>query len=307
MKEKEQIYIENMDESRSSNLKKAMQKTNTIITIILIILSIIQYINILKFDDSYKWTALIQNSAFFIISIMLFIIGVLLPKHPVIKPTGILLRGWPMALVMVGIFMQAIIIPVIPVNKIEGLYKIIMISSMALQVVLLITSIIWEIEHSKQSYRNLKVRFLAYVTVFGVLIISGIVAFYKGGPSPEEKIISQDPIITQEELNEINEKLDNLENNQNTGEKGEYQTVNQIKQKILEDLEAEKVYYKIVTNEGDGDYSLISFVIWTEENENVYIYQYRKYEEGYILNLAMKSSSMTKNELEGQEDGIWGK
>ena len=110
-----------------------------------------------------------------------------------------------------------------------------------------------------------------------------------------------------EELNEINEKLDNLENNQNTGEKGEYQTVNQIKQKILEDLEAEKVYYKIVTNEGDDDYSLISFVIWTEENENVYIYQYRKYEEGYILNLAMKSSSMTKNELEGQEDGIWEK
>ena len=132
-------------------------------------------------------------------------------------------------------------------------------------------------------------------------------SIYKGGPSPEEKIISQDPIITQEELNEINEKLDNLENNQNTEEKGEYQTVNQIKQKILEDLEAEKVYYKIVTNEGDSDYSLISFVIWTEENENVYIYQYRKYEEGYILNLAMKSSSMTKNELEGQEDGIWGK
>ena len=186
---------------------------------------------------------------------MLFIIGVLLPKHPVIKPTGILLRGWPMALVMVGIFMQAIIIPFIPVNKIEGLYKIIMISSMALQVVLLITSIIWEIEHNKQSYRDLKSRYLAYGTVFAVLVVLSIVKYYQGGLSPEEKIISQDPIITQEELNEINEKLDNLENNQNTGEKGEYQTINQIKQKILEDLETEKVYYKIVTNEGDDNYS----------------------------------------------------
>ena len=53
-----------------------------------------------------------------------------------------------------------------------------------------------------------------------------------------------------------------------------------------------------------GDDDLISVTAWSDESDDVYVYQFTKSDDTYILNMGFISTSLTKDDVEGKEHGV---
>ena len=61
------------------------------------------------------------------------------------------------------------------------------------------------------------------------------------------------------------------------------------------------IYYRWVTG---GEDDTVSLVAWTAEGGDVYAYQFTKKDDTYSLITAFVSASLTKEDVEGKEDGV---
>ena len=61
------------------------------------------------------------------------------------------------------------------------------------------------------------------------------------------------------------------------------------------------IYYRWVTG---GEDDTVSLVAWTAEGGDVYAYQFTKKDDTYSLITAFVSVSLTKEDVEGKEDGV---
>ena len=60
------------------------------------------------------------------------------------------------------------------------------------------------------------------------------------------------------------------------------------------------IYYRWVGGEND----IYSMVVWNDENEDVYVYQFNKENGLYDLENAFLSDAISRDEVEGREDGV---
>lgn len=60
------------------------------------------------------------------------------------------------------------------------------------------------------------------------------------------------------------------------------------------------IYYCWVPGDGDA----MSLTAWNDADDNVYVYQFTKDGDTYILNNGFISSSLTKDDVEGKEQGV---
>lgn len=74
--------------------------------------------------------------------------------------------------------------------------------------------------------------------------------------------------------------------------------VTMLKDDIGEDQD---IYYRWVTG---GEDDVVSLVVWTAAGEEVYNYQFSRKEKTYSLITAFVSSALTKEDVEGKEDGV---
>ena len=74
--------------------------------------------------------------------------------------------------------------------------------------------------------------------------------------------------------------------------------VTMLKDDIGEDQD---IYYRWVTG---GEDDVVSLVVWTAAGEEVYTYQFNRKEDMYSLITAFVSSALTKEDVEGKEDGV---
>ena len=61
------------------------------------------------------------------------------------------------------------------------------------------------------------------------------------------------------------------------------------------------IYYRWVAG---GEDDAVSLAAWTAESDAVYVYQFVKNDDRYSLEMAFVSSSLTKEDVEGKEDGV---
>ena len=141
--------------------------------------------------------------------------------------------------------------------------------SLALLIVFFVTSLAWKVldEKERGTYR-LHMVLLPMLVV--CVLIGGVLAYgmiRDGGREADEG-----DVLTPEELTAL----------------------------LRQDFPSEDVFYRLLEQEEDGLY----LVAWSENSADVYVYQLKKQEDAFVLQAAFASSSITKEDVLGREDGV---
>lgn len=73
-----------------------------------------------------------------------------------------------------------------------------------------------------------------------------------------------------------------------------------ILSRISEDYPEQDIYYKMQETQN----KTLNVLVWTEEEEDVIIYQFKPKDDGYFFESAFLSNAISKNDVTGKEDGI---
>lgn len=73
-----------------------------------------------------------------------------------------------------------------------------------------------------------------------------------------------------------------------------------ILSRISEDYPEQDIYYKMQETQN----KTLNVLVWTEEEEDVVIYQFKPKDDGYFFESAFLSNAISKNDVTGKEDGI---
>ena len=132
------------------------------------------------------------------------------------------------------------------------------------------------------------------------VIIGAVTAFYSYKSKSE---LNEKLDILNEDLQQHEEQGWDVNDQNNASESGDqsYQDLNtaQIRQLISEDMQGD-VYYRWI----EGDDNTVNVVVWSSEQEDVYVYQFVEDEEVYDFNGAFASESLDKADVEGKESGV---
>lgn len=142
---------------------------------------------------------------------------------------------------------------------------------------------------------------LPIIVILVIFIIIGVVTAFYSYKSKSE--LNEKLDILNEDLQQHEEQGWDVNDPNNASESGDqsYQDLNtaQIRQLISEDMQGD-VYYRWI----EGDDNTVNVVVWSSEQEDVYVYQFVKDGEVYDFNGAFVSESLDKADVEGKESGV---
>ncbi len=233
-------------------------------------------------------------------------------------------RSWEPTIVFVWIIFQS----VFSIFCFQGNIRIhlLVILSLVCLVALLITELWWKIldEKERGTYRLSKI-LLPMIAVFVLLAVCGIYAAWseesedrlipdlsdlrKDVEDSQQKIddyATKDPFLVEDsitiDLEEFQETFEQITDVSETDDQNVLtsgMSSEQLVQQICMDFYPADVYYKLMKEED------VYIVAWSEDSDDIVIYQIAQQEDGYTIVTAFISSALTKEDVNGKEDGVW--
>ena len=181
----------------------------------------------------------------------------------------------------------------------EGLPYIVIILSKALFILLIVFTLIWRIAEQKENgtfkWLNAVGPSLVIVVIFGAISAYTFIQDWRQGASLSEELAE-----TRAEINRI------LESPSGQTEDGETSQdsldMDGVISMVRRDLDfSGKTYYRWLIGEDDT----CSMVVWTDDSEDVYVYQFIRHGDLYDYDTSFVSGSINREEVEGKQDGSW--
>lgn len=166
--------------------------------------------------------------------------------------------------------------------------------SLALLIVFFVTSLAWKVldEKERGTYR-LHMVLLPMLVV--CVLIGGALLFVMirdGGREDGLQKTKQQLAALQDSDPRPDETVE--------ADEGDVPTPEELTALLRQDFPSEDVFYRLLEQEEDGLY----LVAWSENSADVYVYQLEKREDAFVLQAAFASSSITKEDVLGREDGV---
>ncbi len=214
----------------------------------------------------------------------------------------------------------------------ENVYlKYSIIAMSIIMVFLLIASSIWFVEHCKEMgnrhpVKTIVKQYVIVIAIFGIGIIGSLIIHKDDNKSyiDRDKLQSnlnniQDKLDSinsaeifdkqefgnidrdelQSNLNNVQDKLDSI-NSAEIFNKKEFEKIEDIFLMIYSEFDNQKIYYKLQ----EINEQKLNIIVWTDEEDGVYIYQFTKENDKYIKELVFQSEKIKKEDLQGKETGI---
>lgn len=166
--------------------------------------------------------------------------------------------------------------------------------SLALLIVFFVTSLAWKVldEKARGTYR-LHMVLLPMLVV--CVLIGGVLAYGMIRDGGREDGLQE----TKQQLAALQD-IDPRPDETVEADEGDVLTPEELAALLRQDFPSEDVFYRLLEQEEDGLY----LVAWSENSANVYVYQLEKREDAFVLQAAFASSSITKEDVLGREDGV---
>lgn len=166
--------------------------------------------------------------------------------------------------------------------------------SLALLIVFFVTSLAWKVldEKERGTYRLYMVllpMLVVCVLIGGALLF---VMIRDGGREDGLQKTKQQLAALQDSDPRPDETVE--------ADEGDVLTSEELTALLRQDFPSEDVFYRLLEQEEDGLY----LVAWSENSADVYVYQLEKREDAFVLQAAFASSSITKEDVLGREDGV---
>lgn len=234
-------------------------------------------------------------------------------------------RMWEPTIVFAWIILQSIFSLLCFQGNIR--IHLLVILSLICLLALLITALCWKILDEKERGTYHLSKILLPIIVICVLFAgAGIYAAWSEGRNDDRLIpdlsdlhgdvedsqqkideyLASDPFSIEDstmiDLEEFQEKFEQItdvpkkddQNIRTSGMSGE-----ELVQQICMDFYPADVYYKLMEEEN------VYIVAWSDDSEDIVIYQIAQQEDGYAIVTAFISSALTKEDVKGKEDGVW--
>lgn len=166
--------------------------------------------------------------------------------------------------------------------------------SLALLIVFFVTSLAWKVldEKERGTYR-LHMVLLPMLVV--CVLIGGALAYGMIRDGGREDGLQE----TKQQLAALQD-TDPRPDETVEADEGDVLTSEELTALLRQDFPSEDVFYRLLEQEEDGLY----LVAWSENSADVYVYQLEKREDAFVLQAAFASSSITKEDVLGREDGV---
>ena len=166
--------------------------------------------------------------------------------------------------------------------------------SLALLIVFFVTSLAWKVldEKERGTYR-LHMVLLPMLVV--CVLIGGALLFVMIRDGGREDGLQE----TKQQLAALQD-TDPRPDETVEADEGDVLTSEELTALLRQDFPSEDVFYRLLEQEEDGLY----LVAWSENSADVYVYQLEKREDAFVLQAAFASSSITKEDVLGREDGV---
>lgn len=166
--------------------------------------------------------------------------------------------------------------------------------SLALLIVFFVTSLAWKVldEKERGTYR-LHMVLLPMLVV--CVLIGGAMAYGMIRDGGREDGLQE----TKQQLAALQD-IDPRPDETVEADEGDVLTSEELTALLRQDFPSEDVFYRLLEQEEDGLY----LVAWSENSADVYVYQLEKREDAFVLQAAFASSSITKEDVLGREDGV---
>lgn len=166
--------------------------------------------------------------------------------------------------------------------------------SLALLIVFFVTSLAWKVldEKERGTYR-LHMVLLPMLVV--CVLIGGALLFVMIRDGGREDGLQE----TKQQLAALQD-IDPRPDETVEADEGDVLTSEELTALLRQDFPSEDVFYRLLEQEEDGLY----LVAWSENSADVYVYQLEKREDAFVLQAAFASSSITKEDVLGREDGV---
>lgn len=210
-------------------------------------------------------------------------------------------KGWEPAVGFIWLFFQAILGVITIVSNPRSSIATIQIISLALIILFIIVSYIWKIEDNKQKYgkpiafKSLLPMFIAII-IFSIGIVGGIIKTKLESKNDFDLVQIKEDIKKAKDFaaKDYRDIEINIE---------DYLSEEEVVSLIKNSMDTkEDIYYKIQSSKDNSNE--ITFIVWTSNDENVYWFKFIKYDEGYLYHSSMKSNAISKEDVEGKQDGI---
>lgn len=207
-------------------------------------------------------------------------------------------RSWEPLAIIIWLFFQSIIAIFVAVPA-SGILRVFAVVTVAVPMILTVTSVIWKAEDNKERYGSPMLKSVLIPVIIFILIICiiGVFSYFKesrrwngGGFSAPNQ---NNQVQESEDTEKRPETADSMLNSKKA-----------LLDKVSLDFPGETLYYRMLERE-NGGYSL---VVWTDTADTVYIYLLKKdSRDCYVIESKMISDSLSKTDVEGKEEGIFGK
>ena len=166
--------------------------------------------------------------------------------------------------------------------------------SLALLIVFFVTSLAWKVldEKERGTYR-LHMVLLPMLVV--CVLIGGALLFVMIRDGGREDGLQE----TKQQLAALQD-TDPRPDEPVEADEGDVLTPKELTALLRQDFPSEDVFYRLLEQEEDGLY----LVAWSENSADVYVYQLEKREDAFVLQAAFASSTITKEDVLGREDGV---
>ncbi len=166
--------------------------------------------------------------------------------------------------------------------------------SLALLIVFFVTSLAWKVldEKERGTYR-LHMVLLPMLVV--CVLIGGALAYGMIRDGGREEGLQE----TKQQLAALQD-IDPRPDETVEADEGDVLTPEELTALLRQAFPSEDVFYRLLEQEEDGLY----LVAWSENSADVYVYQLKKQEDAFVLQAAFASSSITKEDVLGREDGV---
>lgn len=179
-----------------------------------------------------------------------------------------------------------------------GVLKTVMIVSQISVLLLVISNLCWKVvEFKANDMFKWSMVLLPSIIIIGIFAIIFLITFIQDirrGPTLNEELA--------ENRAAINEALESYEEG-SVENSGQLPYADLDMEGIIALVKAdfdEDVYYRWVNGEND----ISSLVVWNDTSDDIYVYQFTKDGELYDLSSVFVSDAISKEDVEGKEDGV---
>ena len=203
-------------------------------------------------------------------------------------------RFWEPALPLAWLFTEATFLAFFPSS---GILAVAVFGSGAVLVLLFIGSLGWKILELKEKniYRMLYVILpsLIIIGIFALIFLITFIQQWIRGPKLSEQLA--------ETRAEIEETLDSYGEEKNADVPETYSDLDMdgVVALVRADLDKDMYYRWII-----GDDNMCSMVLWSDADDEVYVYQFEEENGLYNYISSFASGSISREDVEGKEDGM---